>query len=68
MTDSSGTGRTDEALRHPGLTFKIYTVDSRTLERGPATVVRARPSKTPLISQAWPPCECPMPRCPDRAR
>ncbi|MDJ1131774.1 hypothetical protein [Streptomyces iconiensis] len=65
MTDSSGTGRTDEAPRHPGIRFKIYTVNSRTLERGPA-VAFTEPPGAPMSSSVYPPCECP--RCPDPYR
>ncbi|GAB2799668.1 hypothetical protein GCM10027091_34050 [Streptomyces daliensis] len=69
MADPSPLRRTGESPSlpaHPGLTFKIYRVNPHTLERGPATLVRAKPSKAPLASQTFPPCRCGSPRCPDR--
>ncbi|WP_030883761.1 hypothetical protein [Streptomyces sp. NRRL S-1868] len=65
MTDPSPADRTDGAPRHPGLTIKIYTVNSKTLERGPATLFTLPPAKGPMDSSAFPVCECP--RCRARA-
>lgn len=65
MSDPNPTGRTDEARRHPGLTFKIYTVNPQTLERGPAVSFTAPPAEGPMHSSAYPMCRCP--RCGARA-
>lgn len=49
---------------HPGLRLKVYHVDPVTLARSGTVEKRARPSKTPVVSMAFPPCECPL--CPPR--
>ncbi|SER55586.1 hypothetical protein SAMN05421870_102465 [Streptomyces qinglanensis] len=69
MGDHSPTDRTDEETRHPGLTIKIYTVNSKTLERGPATLYTLPPARGPMDSSTYPVCECPRCRAhPERAR
>lgn len=65
MNDSSPTGRTDEAPRHPGLTIKIYSVNPETLKRGPVTLFTVPPARSPMYSSAYPECRCPR-CCPDR--
>ena len=69
MSDLSPVGRTDEAPGHPGLSIKIYTVDSKTLQRGPAVSFTLPPAKGPMESSVFPECECPRCRArPGRAR
>lgn len=43
---------------HPGLRLRIYHINPRTLARTSAVEIQARPSKAPMMSTAFPPCEC----------
>jgi hypothetical protein len=52
---------TDGGIAHPGLTISVYRVNPSTLDRTKA-VERVLPAaEEPVMSHAFPPCECP--RC-----
>lgn len=52
---------TQQLPEHPGLRIKVYRVNPKTLVRSRPVEWVARPSKTAMVSHAYPPCECP--RC-----
>lgn len=56
MTETAA--ETGQLAEHAGLRLKIYRVNPKTLARSEAVEIQARPSKRPMVSHAFPPCEC----------
>lgn len=45
---------------HPGLTISVYRINPATLERTPVRTRTLAPLDMPVMSLAFPPCECPQ--------